>query len=357
MAQAKSAEISLLFKYKVVINERTIIMKKKILGVVLALVVVVGVVLVGCMGGKKDNGNTTTAAPGGTGTNTKAEYAIILKPLSNDFWATMKAGIEKQAKELGVTVDIFAAQSEDDTEGQLKILENCISKGYKSIGVAPLSPTNLVNGIVEANKKGIYIMNIDEKVDMETLKNAGGSVIAFATTDNEKVGQKGADYIIKQLSSGGDVAIIEGKAGNASGEARKLGATSAFTANSSFKIVASQPADWDRQKALDTAASMIQKYPNLKAIYCCNDTMALGALQAVKNANKLGKIIVVGTDGAAEALESVKAGELSATVAQDSAGIGATSLRKMVETVKAATPIDKNATPEIIPVDSNVVTK
>ena len=328
-------------------------MKRKILSIVLALTVVIGIVFAGC-GSKPDDKKTTDASGSSSGT---AEYAIILKPLSNDFWANMKAGIEKEAKELGVTVDVFAAQSEDDTEGQLKILENCISKGYKAIGVAPISPTNLINGIVEANKKGIYVMNIDEKIDMDTLKNAGGSVIAFATTDNEKVGEKGANYIMEQLKDGGEVAIIEGKAGNASGEYRKNGATTAFTANSAFKLVASQPADWDRQKALDTAASMIQKYPNLKAIYCCNDTMALGALQAVKNANKLGKIMVVGTDGAAEAIDSVKAGELSATVAQDSAGIGAVSLKTMVETVKAGKAIDVNATPETIPVDSYIVTK
>ena len=298
-------------------------MKRKILSIVMALTVVIGIVFAGC-GSKPDDKKTTDGSGPSSGT---AEYAIILKPLSNDFWANMKAGIEKE------------------------------SKGYKAIGVAPISPTNLINGIVEANKKGIYVMNIDEKIDMDTLKNAGGSVIAFATTDNEKVGEKGANYIMEQLKDGGEVAIIEGKAGNASGEYRKNGATTAFTANSAFKLVASQPADWDRQKALDTAASMIQKYPNLKAIYCCNDTMALGALQAVKNANKLGKIMVVGTDGAAEAIDSVKAGELSATVAQDSAGIGAVSLKTMVETVKAGKAIDVNATPETIPFDSYIVTK
>lgn len=319
-------------------------MKKKVLSVLLALVLVAGVIFVGCSKQPSDKTESTAA-----------EYAIILKPLSNDFWASMKAGIEKEAEELGIKVDIFAAQSEDDTEGQLKILENCISKGYKAIGVAPLSPTNLVNGIVDANKKGIYVMNIDEKIDMETLKNAGGSVIAFATTDNEKVGEKGAKFIVENLKDGGEVAIIEGKAGNASGEARKSGATKAFSDEENIKLVASQPADWDRQKALDTAASILQKNPNLKAFYCCNDTMALGALQAVKNAGKLGEVVVVGTDGAAEALESVKAGELSATVAQDSAEIGATSLRKMVETVKAGTKIDVNVEPEVIPVDSYIV--
>lgn len=320
---------------------------KRLIAIVLAAIAVFTLVLTGC--GSKDDSSS--------GGNSSAEYAIILKPLSNDFWAKMKAGIEEEAKKQGVTVDVFAANTEEDTEGQLKILENCINKGYKAIGVAPLSPTNLINGIVQANQKGIYVMNIDEKIDMDSLKAAGGSVIAFATTDNEKVGEKGAQYILDNLKDGGEVAIIEGKAGNASGEARKTGAENTFKAASQVELVASQPADWDRQKALDTAASMLQSNPNLKAIYCCNDTMALGALQAVKNAGKLGQILVVGTDGAAEALESVKAGELSATVAQNSAEIGATSLRRMIKSVKDGEKIDSNATAETIPVDSYVVTK
>ncbi len=335
-------------------------MKIKRLAALFLSVLFLSVVLVGCSGG--DNGGNTTTAQNGATTNQtgtgKAEYAIILKTLSNDFWATMKEGIEAQAAELGVSVDIFAAQSEEDTAGQLTILENCLTKGYKAIGVAPLSPTNLINGIVQANEKGIYVMNIDEKIDLETLKGAGGSVIAFATTDNEAVGEKGARYIIEQLGDdGGDVAIIEGKAGNASGESRKAGATKAFRAADDIDLVASQPADWDRQKALDTATSYIQMYPDLDAIYCCNDTMALGALQAVINANKLDEIIVVGTDGSAEALESIKAGQLSATVAQDPAEIGATSLREMVDAVKQQVKIDPQADPRTIPVDSYVVTK
>ena len=85
--------------------------------------------------------------------------------------------------------------------------------------------------------------------------------------------------------------------------------------------------------------------------------MALGALQAVINADKLGKIIVVGTDGSAEALESIKAGQLDATVAQDPAKIGATSLRQMVDAVKNKPKIDPNKEPKMIPVDSYIVTK
>lgn len=301
------------------------------------------------------NPNSSGVSESGAG---KAEYAVILKTLSNDFWAKMKTGIEQEADRLGVEVDVFAAQNEEDTAGQLTILENCLTKGYKAIGVAPLSPTNLINGIVQANEKGIYVMNIDEKIDVDSLRNAGGSIIAFATTDNEAVGKKGAEFIIEKLGDdGGEVAIIEGKAGNASGEARKLGATDAFEQADDIDLVASLPADWDRQKALDTATSFIQMHPDLDAIYCCNDTMALGALQAVINADKLSEIIVVGTDGSAEALESIRAGQLSATVAQDPAEIGATSLREMVEAVKTQPGFDTAATPRTIPVDSYIVTK
>lgn len=330
-------------------------MKKRILSVFLAAAMMVAAV--GCSKAPAASGTPTSGgASSAAAAAGEAEYAVILKNQSSDFWVKMKEGVEKQAKELGIKVDVYAAQSEEDTEGQLKILESCLTKNYKAIGVAPLSPVNLIPGIVKANQKGIYVMDIDEKVDLATLKAQGGSVIGFATTDNVKVGEKGAGYIIDNAKEG-KVAIIEGKAGNASGEDRKKGATQAFEKSGKFKIVGSLPADWDRQKALDVAASFIQQNPDLVGIYCCNDGMALGAMQAVINANKTGKIFVVGTDGDTEAIDSIKQNQLSATVAQDPANIGATSLKEMINAVKGQTKIDPNVEPKTIPVDSNLITK
>lgn len=288
--------------------------------------------------------------------SSEAEYAVILKTQASDFWVKMKDGVLAKADELGVKVDVYAAQSEEDTEGQLKILENTVNSGYKAIGVAPLSPVNLIPGIVQANEKGIYVMNIDEKVEMEQLTAMGGSVIAFATTDNVKVGEKGATYIVENVEAGSKVAIIEGKAGNASGEARREGAYSAFEA-AGLELVGSLPGDWDRQKALDVATSFIQQNPDLKGIYACNDTMALGALQAVINAGKVGEIMVVGTDGDTEARDSVDQGMLAATVAQDPAAIGAASLEAMVKAVEEGGEISPNVEPEMIPIDSQLITK
>lgn len=334
-------------------------MKKRLLLMLMCLVTVFG--LAAC--GNNNEGKEPASSEEANSTEVtesketgNAEYAVILKTQASDFWVKMKEGVEAEAKELGIKVDVFAAQSEENTEEQLNILQNAVNKGYKAIGIAPLSPVNAVSAVADAYKKGIYVMNIDEKLDMDQLKQQGGAVIGFATTDNVAVGKKAADFIVEKLQKGDKVAIVEGKAGNVSGEDRKNGAQKAFE-DAGMTVVGSLPADWDRQKALDVANSFIQQNADLKAIYCCNDGMALGALQAVMNANKVGEILVVGTDGDAEAVASIEKGELSATVAQDPAGIGRTALREMVEAVKNKITVDPNAEPKVLPVESKLITK
>jgi D-allose transport system substrate-binding protein len=95
----------------------------------------------------------------------------------------------------------------------------------------------------------------------------------------------------------------------------------------------------------------------LKAIYAANDTMALGAAQAVKNADKLGKVVVVGTDGVPEALDSVKRGELTATIAQDSAAMGAKTVDLLLDALKNKPAINPAVAPVFIPVESHLITK
>jgi D-allose transport system substrate-binding protein len=302
-------------------------MEENMKKMILAALLVLAVVSLGFAGPKGQSG--------------QAEYAVVLKTLSSPFWRGIQEGVELKAKELGITVDIYAANSEDDIEGQLQLFENCISQGYKAIGVSPISPVNLNAAITQATKKGIYVINIDEMVDRDNLRSQGGAVQGFVATDNVAVGKLGAGYIIEKLPGGGQVAIIEGMVGNKSGEDRKNGATAAFQAASGYNIVASQAANWDRTMAYDLATSFITRFPDLKGIYCCNDTMAMGAIEAVKRSGK--SIIVVGTDGNEDAVASVKAGELGATVAQNTHLIGGIGVEMMVNALKNKVKIDPNA--------------
>ncbi len=260
---------------------------------------------------------------------------VLLKTLANPYWVTMKEGIEAEAPKLGVQVDIYAVPTEGDIKAQAELLETMLRKGYDGLAVAPITPVNLIPGVVKATRMGIPVVNIDEAIDQGELLKQGGFVYSFVTTNNVKVGEQAGKFVVNALGpQGGEVAIIEGAAGNKSGNDRRDGFKAVVARNPQLKLVASQPANWDRMQALNVATNLLQRFPRLRAIYCANDTMALGAVQAVINAGKKGQVIVVGTDGIPEAVQAVKEGRLAATIAQDPAGIGAESLRLLVQALK-----------------------
>ncbi len=221
----------------------------------------------------------------------------------------MQEGIEEWAAENGVTVDVYSAESEENISGQLEQMENIISKDYDAICAAPLSASNLVEGVAKACEKGIPVVNVDETIDFEAVQAAGASMVGLYTTDNEIVGAKAGEYICDTIGEG-QVAIIEGTAGNVTSQKRSSGCSNYIDGVDGVEVVASQPGDWDRMTSLDVATNLMQTYPDLKAFYCANDTMALGVYEAVVNANKQDQIIVVGTDAVQGAKESVANGEM-----------------------------------------------
>ncbi len=280
--------------------------------------------------------------PASTMAAKEIRIGFVLKTLMNPFWVDMKEGALAEAKRLGVTVDIYSVPTEGDIKAQAELVDNILQKGYHALALAPMSPVNLIPAVVRANKMGIPVINVDEAFDKAELAKQGGKVISFVTTNNYKVGAQAAEFIIAKLgAAGGEVAIIEGMAGNVSGNDRRDGFRATIEKNPAFKIVSSQPANWDRMMGLNVATNTLQRCPRVKAIYCCNDTMALGAAQAIVNAGKQGSVLVVGTDGIPEAVAAIKEGRLTATVAQDPAEIGATSVRMLVQHLKGDTVPDK----------------
>lgn len=244
----------------------------------------------------------------------QAKLAALEITLANPFWVTMKEGYEAAAKEYGVTVEVMAAPKESDVNSQLETLKTIINKDYDAIAISAITPFNLVPGVAEATKKGIPVIAVGTSVDAAEAEKAGARIEAFITSDFEEQGKMGGQYIIDKIGSG-KVAIIEGLPGAAQGEARKNGAQKAFEAKQDIQLVSVQAGNWDRQTAYDLTSNLIQANPDLKGIFCANDVMALGAVEALKAANKKDQVVVVGVDFIEEAKESVAKGELDATVA------------------------------------------
>ena len=333
-------------------------MKKRILALMMATSMVFG--LAACGGSSSDTASdSATQAAASSTTSGDAKYAVIIKTVSTSFWKSMYDGIESYADENGIAVDLFTAQSDTDDAGQLAIVEQCIASGdYAGIAIAPVNSTTLVSAVKEANDAGIPVVNIDERFNTDEMTSQGATCVGFVSSDNVAIGNLGAEYLCSLIEEGSEVGVIEGIAGNTSSEDRASGAKQAFE-DAGMNITADQACDWDMQKALDAVAAWVTQYPNLKAIYCCNDGMAAGVRQAVAAAGA--DIYVCGTDGDTDAIEAV-AGQaadgvsMTATVAQDPETIGSTSLQLLVDAVADPDAYPASAEPEKTAVDAILVT-
>ena len=271
---------------------------------------VAALVLTGCSGG---------GAAGGDGTSS-SNVAAVIKGLDNPFFQAMESGINETAETDGVDVTVQAAADIGDTTGQADKLTTLAGQDFGCFVVNPISGTNLVQALSQVATAGKTIVNIDSPIDADAAKTANLDIATYIGTDNEAAGGKAGDFVLEQVEAGSEVAIIGGIAGDVTSGARVDGFKAAV--GSDLDIIQESAADWKREVALTTATDIIAANPNVKAFFAANDDMGLGIVKAVENAGLTGQITVVSVDGNQDALESVEAGGLSATVAQYPFAIG-----------------------------------
>ncbi len=232
----------------------------------------------------------------------------VSKTLTNEYWRLLGKGYELFGKKHGVPVEYQAAQNEGDQVGQLSIAETMVTQGVSVLLLSPQTNSNLDPVLSEAADAHIPVVNVNDAVIPEARHYVGN-----VQRDN---GVRVARWFIKNRPAGGKVAVIEGQAGVYAAAQRTDGfkSTLAKEGGGKFVVVASVPGNWDRQLSYDDATTILQQHPDLIGFYCNNDTMALGVVEAVKNANLLGKVAVFGTDGIGDAYTSIRAGELTGTV-------------------------------------------
>jgi len=234
----------------------------------------------------------------------------VAKSFTNEYWRTLRSGYEEAERQMrlagiNATVDVQSAMTEADEQGQLAIVRSMITRNYCMLLLSPISDGNLVPGVEEALRRNIPAVNV----------NDGLIAIApnFVGPKADQNGELAAEWMGRQMGGSGEVAIIIGMPRAFAARQRTLGFRTWMTDHfPGIRIVAEQNADWDRNAARELAATWIRNFPNLRGIFANNDTMALGAVEAVLESGR--DILVVGVDGIGEAYESIRRGELSATI-------------------------------------------
>lgn len=244
---------------------------------------------------------------GESGKSDNPNIVVVLKTLSSPYWKFVESGAKQAFKDLDVDGKVLGPASESQIVEQINMMDDALSKNPDALVSAPTQPPTAIPVFEKYNKKEIPVLLVDTDADWSDKTT-------FIGTDNLTAGKIGGEFLASLLAPGDKIAIIGGALGNSATDERVKGAEEALK-NAGFEIVANQPADSDRSKATNVMENILQNHPDVKGVFAANDDMALGASRAI-DAKGL-DIKVIGTDGTIEAVESIIAGSLAGSVAQN----------------------------------------
>lgn len=262
--------------------------------------------------GPGDSAPAAASSAGGAGTAAGKVVGLALSTQNNPFFVELKDGAQKAADGAKLTLDVVDAQ--DDPAKQIASVEDLIQKKVAVILLNPTDSSALAGAVQSANRAHIPVITLDRSVD-------GAQVASHIASDNVAGGHMAADFLAKQLQGKGNVLELQGVPGASAARDRGQGFDEAVASTPGLKIIAQQPANFDRAQGLSVTENLLQAHPDVQAIFAQNDEMALGAVRALEGAKRQ-NVLVVGFDGTPDGLKAVKDGKLAASVAQQPGEIG-----------------------------------
>lgn len=261
-------------------------------------------------------GSDSSESPAADSATKTYRVALVMKSLANEFFINMKVGAEQHQAANPEVYELIVngIRNESDLTAQVSLVEQMVASHVDAIIIAPADSKSLLPVVKRAIDQGIVVVNIDNRFDQGIVQQMGIQ-IPFVGPDNRDGAKNVGAALAKQLSAGDEVAIIAGVASAFNSQQRQAGFEDAMNA-AGMNIVSIQNADWEQAKAASIASALLTEKPNLKAILCANDSMALGAIAAVRQAGKTETVQIVGFDNISAANELVASGELFATAEQ-----------------------------------------
>lgn len=286
------------------------------------------------------------SAPAG---EARPRVALVMKSLANEFFKTMEDGARRHQQKRPSDYELLAngIKDEQDVGKQIDLVGQMVAQGVDALVLAPADSKALVSAVKRAVDAGVVVVNIDNKLDPAVLADKG-LVVPFVGPDNRKGARRAGEYLAQRLQPGDQVAIIEGLPTADNAVQRRLGFEDAVKA-AKLTLVASQAGNWEMGKANQIAAALLTEHPGLKAFLCANDSMALGAVAALKAAGKTGQVHVVGFDNISAVQDLVRAGHVLATVDQHADELAVYGIEYALEILRTkGTPADRETPVDLV---------
>lgn len=241
----------------------------------------------------------------------------LLSDLSNQFFTTLETGIKARCEELGVKVVGF--DSGNDAANDMTNMEDLITQGVDVILYNPVDSDAGEAVAALANEAGIPVISVDRGVN-------GAEIVSHIASDNVYGAEIAAQYIVDLLGEeGGEVAEVQGMAGASAATDRHTGFDNIMSQAANITVVSSQIGNWDRTQGMTIMENVLTSNPDVKAVFCANDVMALGVVEACQAAGR-DDIIVVGFDADNDAIAAIEEGTMAGTIQQLPESMGMTAV-------------------------------
>jgi ribose transport system substrate-binding protein len=273
--------------------------------------------------------NRGDTAPG----TSKPSVALVLKTLNHPFFVDMRRGAEEAADRLGVALQVQAAEREIDVEKQMQIVENLVQTGIRVLCITPSGSREIVSALTKAQQANIPIVVVDTRVDAKAAADAGVRTETFVGSDNYEGGRIAGEYLARVSGGKARVGVLEGIPGHETGDSRLRGFRDAVKNAPGISIVASQPANWERDQGFTVFQNMLQAHADIDHVFAASDLMALGAIEAIAAAGKTGRIRVIGFDALDDAKKAIQEGTMEASVAQFPYEMGKVAVESAVKLI------------------------
>ncbi|MDN3669333.1 D-ribose ABC transporter substrate-binding protein [Echinicola jeungdonensis] len=273
----------------------------------------------------------------------KGKVAVIVSTLNNPWFVVLAETAAQEAESLGYEVNIF--DSQNNTALETNHFENAITAGYQAILFNPTDAEGSVSNVVKAADADIAVFCMDREVNSD---KATSQILSDNYSGCVSLGK----YFVDQLDKKGNYVELLGLVGDNNTWNRSKGFHSVVDFYPELKMVAQQSADFDRNKAMEVMESILQVHQDIDAVFCGNDAMAMGAYQALKAAGMQDEVKVFGFDGAADVVDAVKDGRITATAMQFPKIMAKTAAQLADKYIQGERDFDKK-----LPVDVELVHK
>ncbi|MDR0283824.1 MAG: D-ribose ABC transporter substrate-binding protein [Propionibacteriaceae bacterium] len=286
----------------------------------------------GCSGGGSNAATgsttpTTAATTGATGTGAAGGLIAIITPAhSNTFFKAEADAAVAKATALGYETQ--SDSHDDDPNKQSQLIDSAIAKKAAAIVLDNAGADASIGAIKKANDAGIPVFLIDREI------NETGIAKAQIVSNNAQGAGLAGEAFVKGMNGKGNYIELVGRETDTNAQVRSDAYHSVIDQYADMKMVAQETANWDQQEAFTKIETLLQSNSDVQGIISGNDTMAMGAVAAVKAAGLEGKITVVGFDGAPDAVDAIKAGTLLATGMQPAVHIAELAVEQADQYIK-----------------------